>query len=87
MLCGVEYEWFNFLETSSSLTEKHYTNPTPLSEGMFGYSLLRANQNQPYFKALMDELAEFRIPIESLHTETGPGVFEAAILTVKRWKY
>ena len=28
----------------------------------------------------MDELLRFRIPIEGLHTETGPGVFEAAIL-------
>jgi len=27
----------------------------------------------------MDELARFRIPLEGLHTETGPGVFEAAI--------
>jgi glutamine synthetase len=47
---------------------------------MFGYSLLRAGQNQPFFNAIMDELGAFRVPIEGLHTETGPGVFEAAIL-------
>jgi glutamine synthetase len=47
---------------------------------MFGYSLLRAGQNQPFFNAIMDELLAFRVPIEGLHTETGPGVFEAAIL-------
>jgi len=28
----------------------------------------------------MEELQEFRVPVEGLHTETGPGVFEAAIL-------
>jgi glutamine synthetase len=28
----------------------------------------------------MDEMAQFGIPIEGLHTETGPGVYEAAIL-------
>ena len=28
----------------------------------------------------MEELQEFRVPIEGLHTETGPGVYEAAIL-------
>ena len=28
----------------------------------------------------MDELCAFGVPIEGLHTETGPGVFEAAIL-------
>jgi glutamine synthetase len=47
---------------------------------MFGYSLLRASQNQPFFKALMEEMPQFGIPIEGLHTETGPGVYEAAIL-------
>ena len=46
---------------------------------MFGYSVLRAGRSQPYFKALMDELAAFGVPLEGLHTETGPGVFEAAI--------
>jgi len=47
---------------------------------MFGYSLLRANLNREYFNALMDEMALFNVPIEGLHTETGPGVYEAAIL-------
>jgi glutamine synthetase len=47
---------------------------------MFGYSLTRMAQSQPFFKALVEELAQFRIPIEGIHTETGPGVFEVAIL-------
>ena len=47
--------------------------------GMFGYSLLRANANREYFNALMDEMLRFGVPIEGLHTETGPGVYEAAI--------
>ena len=46
---------------------------------MFGYSLLRANANREYFNALMDKLLLFRVPIEGLHTETGPGVYEAAM--------
>lgn len=78
--CGMEFEWFNFKETSQSLAEKKYTSPEPLTPGMFGYSVLRTIQNQPYFAALMDETRAFGIPIEGLHTETGPGVFEAAIL-------
>ena len=28
----------------------------------------------------MDELRAFGVPLEGLHTETGPGVFEAAIV-------
>ena len=41
---------------------------------MFGYSILRMSQNRPYFTALFDELAAFGVPLEGLHTETGPGV-------------
>jgi len=80
VLAGVEYEWFNFRETPQTLAAKNYTQPEPITPGMFGYSLLRAGQNQPFFKALMEEMPRFGIPIEGLHTETGPGVYEAAIL-------
>jgi glutamine synthetase len=79
-IAGVEYEWFNFRETPASFAAKDFRDPQPLSPGMFGYSIVRASQNQPYFKALMDEMAKFGVPLEGLHTETGPGVFEAAIL-------
>ena len=78
--CGMEYEWFNFKETPSSLAEKGGVDPQPMSPGMFGYSILRMSQNRPYFAALMDELAAFGVPLEGLHTETGPGVTEGAIL-------
>ena len=77
--CGVEYEWFNFKETPQSLAAKGHADPQPLTPGMFGYSVLRAGLNQPYFAALMDQLRAFDVPLEGLHTETGPGVFEAAI--------
>jgi glutamine synthetase len=79
-LASLEYEFFNFAETPQSWADKRYTRPQPLTPGMFGYSLLRMGQNLPFFNALMDELAAFRVPIEGLHTETGPGVLEAAIL-------
>jgi glutamine synthetase len=78
-MCGLEFEWFNFAETPYSWAQKKGVDPTPLTPGMFGYSLLRANANRGYFNALMDQLLEFRVPIEGLHTETGPGVYEAAI--------
>jgi glutamine synthetase len=77
--CGLEFEWFNFQETPQSLAAKGHANPTPLTPGMFGYSVVRMAQNRPFFAALMDELRVFGIPLEGLHTETGPGVFEAAI--------
>jgi glutamine synthetase len=47
---------------------------------MFGYSVLRASQNSAFFHDLFDLLGQFNVPIEGIHTETGPGVYEAAIL-------
>ena len=76
---GLEFEWFNFQETPESLAEKHYVSPKPLTPGMFGYSLVRMAHSRPFFNAMLDELGAFGVPIEGLHTETGPGVFEAAI--------
>jgi glutamine synthetase len=37
------------------------------------------NHKREFFKALMDEMPAFGVPIEGLHTETGPGVYEVAI--------
>ena len=77
--CGIEFEWFNFKETPQTLAAKGGVDPQPLTPGMFGYSLLRSSLNQPYFAALMDQLQAFGVPLEGLHTETGPGVYEGAI--------
>src|SRR5260370_40163199 len=51
-----------------------------MSDGMFGYSILRASQGSAFFHDLFDSLKAFGVPLEGLHTETGPGVYEAAIL-------
>ncbi|MEA3202033.1 MAG: glutamine synthetase [Thermoplasmata archaeon] len=76
---GMEFEWFNFRETPQSLAAKGHRAPEPITPGMFGYSILRSGQNQPLFAALMDETRAFGVPVEGLHTETGPGVLEAAL--------
>jgi glutamine synthetase len=75
-LFAQEFEWFNFVRQGSS----NALPPLSITEGMFGYSLLRASHNSAYFHALFDELTAFGVPLEGLHTETGPGVYEAAIL-------
>ncbi|MGV3703970.1 MAG: glutamine synthetase family protein [Arcticibacter sp.] len=75
-----EFEWFNFKETSETIAGKHYRNLNPLSSGMFGYSVLRPSQNSEYYYDLFNELGKFDVPLEGLHTETGPGVYEAAII-------
>jgi glutamine synthetase len=78
-LFAQEFEWFNFLGTSNELNSSKFSNLNPISQGMFGYSLLRPSQYQSYFNDLFNLLLEFNIPLEGLHTETGPGVYEAAI--------
>jgi glutamine synthetase len=74
-----EFEWFNFDETPKSVRDKNYNNLTPLTPGMFGYSILRTSLQHPFVKDLFEGLTKFGVPIEGLHTETGPGVLEAAI--------
>jgi glutamine synthetase len=76
---AAEYEFWLFRETPHSLREKNFRNLTPLSPGMFGYSVLRASQNAPMVLDLIDQLATFNVPLEGFHTETGPGVYEASI--------
>jgi glutamine synthetase len=80
VMAAFEYEFFHFRESSHSLAERGHVRPDPLTPGMFGYSLLRLNQSKEYVNALFDELGAFGVPIEGLHTETGPGVMEAAVL-------
>ncbi len=76
---SAEYEFFFFRETPESLREKHYHNLTPLSPGMFGYSVVRASAHGDFVHDLLDQLTAFDVPVEGFHTETGPGVYEAAI--------
>lgn len=74
-----EFEWFNFKEITKDIHTKEFKNLDSLTSGMFGYSILKMSENSDYFHDLFDLLAQFDIPIEGLHTETGPGVTEAAI--------
>jgi glutamine synthetase len=75
-----EFEWFNFRETPQSLQEKSFTKLESLTPGMFGYSILRTSEQGDFYNDLFNLLLQFNVPLEGLHTETGPGVYEAAIL-------
>jgi glutamine synthetase len=76
---AVEFEFYIFKETPASLEAKGFRGLEPLSPGMFGYSWVREGQNSELCHAILDEMAAFDIPIEALHTETGPGVYEVAL--------
>jgi glutamine synthetase len=76
---GSEYEYFIFKETPQSLRQKGFRDLEPLTPGMFGYSWLRSSANAGLVHAIIDGCNAFGIPVEGMHTETGPGVYETAV--------
>jgi len=46
---------------------------------MFGYSLTRPVHNQDWYYDVFNTCRKFRCDIEGWHTESGPGVYEAAL--------
>jgi len=76
---AAEFEFFVFEETPRSIRQKNYQNLQPITPGNFGYSLLRSGVHADFYQDLLTLCADMQIEIESLHTETGPGVIEAAI--------
>ncbi|KFY00789.1 hypothetical protein V490_01207 [Pseudogymnoascus sp. VKM F-3557] len=93
-MAGAEYEFFQFRapqnsnapiseRNSSSTATFLQNNPVDslpsLTEGMFGYSLTRPLHNKDYYYGIFDACEKFNTHIEGWHTESGPGVFEAAL--------
>ncbi|PCE22279.1 glutamine synthetase [Paraburkholderia acidicola] len=76
---ALEYEFFMFEETPHSIREKNYRNLKTWTPGNFGYSVLRSTVEGDFYRQLLDMCEQMDMAIEGLHTETGPGVLEAAI--------
>ena len=74
-----EYEFFMFNETPDSVREKNYKNLNPITPGYFGYSMLRNSVHSELYHEILALSQDMDFPIEGLHTETGPGVIEAAL--------
>ncbi|KAI4092433.1 MAG: hypothetical protein LQ344_003499 [Seirophora lacunosa] len=93
-LAGAEYEFYQFrapVDSNVPATDRNSSNTArflqenpvnalpSLTEGMFGYSLTRPVHNQDYYYGIYDACEKFNCGIEGWHTESGPGVFEAAL--------
>lgn len=93
-MAGAEYEFYTFrapkdpsiqsdLQTSATTMPyllKNSAHSLPhLTQGMFGYSLTDPVHNQDWFYNIFEACEKFRCDIEGWHTESGPGVFEAAL--------
>jgi glutamine synthetase len=76
---AAEFEFFLFEETPHSVREKGFRDLKNITPGFFGYSLLRAGVHADFYQELLDLARKMDFEIEGLHTETGPGVLEAAI--------
>ncbi len=76
---AAEFEFFLFEETPHSVREKNYRNLKNITPGFFGYSMLRSSVHADFYRDLLDLGRKMNFEIEGLHTETGPGVLEAAI--------
>jgi glutamine synthetase len=93
-MAGSEYEFYTFRaprdpnvqsERQTSATTAPFlmdnaVNKLPhLTQGMFGYSLTDPVHNQDWFYSIFETCEKFKCNIEGWHTESGPGVFEAAL--------
>jgi glutamine synthetase len=78
-LAALEYEFFMFDETPHSVREKNYQNLKTWTPGNFGYSVLRSTVEGDFYRQLLELSEQMDMAIEGLHTETGPGVLEAAL--------
>jgi glutamine synthetase len=76
---ALEYEFFLFEETPASIREKGFRGLTPFTPGWFGYSMLRNSVHAELYHEILEFCETMDFPLEGLHTETGPGVIEAAI--------
>jgi glutamine synthetase len=76
---AAEFEFFVFDETPHSVRAKGYRDMKNFTPGWFGYSMLRSSVESDFYHALLKLCEDMDMPLEGLHTETGPGVLEAAI--------
>ncbi|WP_163834012.1 glutamine synthetase family protein [Spartinivicinus ruber] len=74
-----EYEFFLFDETPDSAHEKGFRQLKPATPDYFGYSILRNSVHAQWYHEILNLAESMDFPIEGLHTETGPGVLEAAL--------
>jgi len=80
---ALEYEFFLFDETPHSVREKGFRNLKNITPGFYGYSVLRNSVWSDFHHQFLEMCERMRMPIEGFHTETGPGVVEAAIAVDK----
>ena len=76
---ALEYEFFLFNETPQSARDKNFKNLNNFTPDWFGYSVIRSSVHSDLYEQILSMSEDMDFPIEGIHTETGPGVLEAAL--------
>src|SRR5690606_34232515 len=66
-------------DTPASAPAKCFRDLKPFTPDWFGYSMIRNSVHAELYHEILEMAERMDFPIEGLHTETGPGVLEAAI--------
>src|SRR5690606_33053558 len=66
-------------DTPASAPAKCFRDLKPFTPDWFGYSMIRNSVHAELYHQILEMGEAMDFPIEGLHTETGPGVLEAAI--------
>lgn len=78
-----EYEFFVFDETAESLRAKDYRNLIHFAQGNRTYSLQTSALHGDLLADLAATMATLGISLDAIHTELGPGCFEAPLVHAK----
>jgi len=76
---GVELEWFAFQADEAAARAQQFRGLTPATQAVTNYSPFRIDAIKPFTDDLFRGLPQADIPLETLHTEAGPGNLEAAL--------
>lgn len=74
-----EYEFVMLNETSLSVKEKQYKNLVPISSSVQAYSVLDSTLLSDLLNEILTTCNMMGVPIESIHPESGAGVYEVAL--------
>lgn len=74
-----EYEFFLFNETPHSIRAKGFRNLETVTPDWFGYSMIRNSTYSDLYQRILAMTETMDFPLEGIHSETGPGVIEAAL--------
>ena len=83
VLSAFEFEFFVFDETAESLRAKKYRDLTHFAQGNRTYSLQTSALHGDLLEGLNETMATMGVNLDAIHTELGPGCFEAPLAYAK----